>query len=70
MVSLLCNRINGKHEKANVLFRSMSEGIRRAKSKQLMAVTCSLILLPLSPNRRFVETRIQNFYELIYLYNT
>ena len=57
-MSILCNRINGKHEKANELFKTMSEGIRKAKSAKLMAVTCSLILLPLSPDRRFVETRI------------
>ena len=34
-----------------------------------MALTCSLIMLPLNSNKRLIESTLRNFLELVKLYN-
>lgn len=43
--------------------------MRASCGLQVMSTTVSMILLPLNQNRRQVEYIIENFYELVRLYN-
>lgn len=51
------------------LYSDLQEGIRMSHCVQVKLATCSLILLPLNPNRKQVQQAIQNFLELVHLHN-
>ena len=65
MLNALCNKILLKHDRYKELYSAMNEGRRKYFGKKIEALTCSIILLPLNPNRRYIESILNKFAEAI-----
>lgn len=69
LLEAICNRILGNYERSAKLYEQLQAGMKEKMSDQVVTTTCALILLPLNPNRRQVEYLIENFYEILRLYD-
>lgn len=65
----LCLRINGWYQEANENFKRLSELQYVETCNRLKNITCSLIILPLMKYREQMEDILENWVELVNLYD-
>jgi tetratricopeptide (TPR) repeat protein len=69
LLAAICHKTVYNDSRVLQLYSDLQEGIRMSHCVQVKLATCSLILLPLNPNRKQVQQTIQNFLELVHLHN-